>query len=160
MSIQYRHGPLKNQFKKAWDTVRGKSRGARVNWLRPIGGNLAQMKQVVEQTLSQGNDYVEFMLHSSEFMPDGSPTFKNDADIDRLYDDLEQLFSWLQVRTQGMTLTEYALKKKRHSEPSPIHTSSRFTGFKSQPRKKRVDFGIAHLPKLFRFAMALTKACC
>ncbi|MDI3365772.1 deacetylase [Pantoea sp. V108_6] len=112
MSIQYRHGMLKNQFKKVWDNVRGKSRGPRVNWLRPVGGNLAQMKHVVDQTLSQGNDYVEFMLHSSEFMPDGSPTFKNDADIDRLYDDLEQLFSWLQERTQGMTLTEYALKKK------------------------------------------------
>jgi hypothetical protein len=45
-------------------------------------------------------------------MPDGSPTFKNEADIERLYDDLEQLFSWLQSRTQGMTLTEYALQKR------------------------------------------------
>lgn len=112
MSIQYRYGAFTNQLKKVWNDVRGKKRGPSVNWLRPVGGNVEQMKQVVEQTLSQGNDYVEFMLHSSEFMPDGSPTFKNEADIERLYDDLEQLFSWLQSRTQGMTLTEYALQKR------------------------------------------------
>jgi hypothetical protein len=114
MSIQYRYGAFTNQLKKAWNDMRGKKRGPSVNWLRPVGGNVQQMKQVVEQTLSQGNDYVEFMLHSSEFMPDGSPTFKNEADIEHLYDDLEQLFSWLQPRTQGMTLTEYALLKKSH----------------------------------------------
>ncbi|MBB3308080.1 hypothetical protein FHW71_004678 [Enterobacter sp. Sphag1F] len=112
MSIQYRYGAFTNQLKKVWNDVRGKKRGPSVNWLRPVGGNVEQMKLVVEQTLSQGNDYVEFMLHSSEFMPDGSPTFKNKADIERLYDDLEQLFSWLQSRTQGMTLTEYALQKR------------------------------------------------
>jgi hypothetical protein len=112
MSIQYRYGAFTNQLKKVWNDVRGKKRGPSVNWLRPVGGNVEQMKQVAEQTLSQGNDYVEFMLHSSEFMPDGSPTFKNEADIERLYDDLEQLLSWLQSRTQGMTLTEYALQKR------------------------------------------------
>ncbi len=116
MSIQYRYGAFTNQLKKVWNDVRGKKRGPSVNWLRPVGGNLAQMKQVAEKTLSQGNDYVEFMLHSSEFMPDGSPTFKNEADIERLYDDLEQLFSWLKSRTQGMTLTEYALRKS-NSQP-------------------------------------------
>jgi len=117
MSIEYRYGALTNQLKKVWNDIRGKKRGHSVNWLRPVGGNVAQMKQVAEQTLRRGNDYVEFMLHSSEFMPDGSPTFKNEADIERLYDDLEQLFSWLQSRTQGMTLTEYALLK-RDRQPS------------------------------------------
>ncbi|MDI6635911.1 MULTISPECIES: deacetylase [Pantoea] len=111
MSIQYRYGTLTNQLKKMWNGIRGRQRGPSVNWLRPVGGNLAQMKQVAEQTLSQGNDYVEFMLHSSEFMPDGSPTFKTEADIERLYDDLEGLFSWLATRTQGMTLTEFAQLK-------------------------------------------------
>lgn len=47
------------------------------------------------------------MLHSSEFMPGGSPTFKNRVDIEGLYSDLEQLFDYLQSRTSGMTLTEY-----------------------------------------------------
>lgn len=46
-------------------------------------------EKVVEQTLTQGNDYVEYMLHSSEYMPGGSPTFQNERDIERLYADLE-----------------------------------------------------------------------
>lgn len=115
MSIQYRYGAMTNQFKKAWNQLRGKPRGPSVNWLRPTGGNLNEMKKVAAQTLEQGSDYIEFMLHSSEFMPDGSPTFKTEADIDRLYDDLEQLFIWLQPRVQGMTLTEYAVHKKAHA---------------------------------------------
>ena len=107
MSIQYKHSAFMNQLKQGYDRLRGKKRGPSVNWLRPSGGNLATMKRVAEQSLAQGNDYVEFMLHSSEFMPDGSPTFKTEADIERLYDELEALFSWLQQRTQGMTLAEY-----------------------------------------------------
>jgi hypothetical protein len=107
MSIQYKHSALMNKVKQGYDRLRGKKRGPSVNWLRPSGGNLAAMKRVAESMLAEGSDYVEFMLHSSEFMPDGSPTFKNEADIERLYDDLDALFSWLQQRTQGMTLAEY-----------------------------------------------------
>lgn len=112
MSIQYKHSALMNKVKQGYDRLRGKKRGPSVNWLRPAGGNLAAMKRVAEATLAEGGDYVEFMLHSSEFMPDGSPTFKNEADIERLYDDLDALFSWLQQRTQGMTLAEYYAKKR------------------------------------------------
>ena len=107
MSIQYKHSAVMNTLKQGYDRLRGKKRGPSVSWLRPSGGNLAAMKRVAELSLAQANDYVEFMLHSSEFMPDGSPTFKTEADIERLYEDLEALFSWLQQRTQGMTLAEY-----------------------------------------------------
>lgn len=107
MSTQYRYSPLVNRVKQSVDRLRGKKRGAKVNWLRPAVGNLDNMKRVVEKTLAEGSDYVEFMLHSSEFMPGGSPTFKTEADIEKLYDDLEQLFAWLQSRTVGMTLAEY-----------------------------------------------------
>lgn len=111
MSIQYKHSGVMNGLKQGYDRLRGKQRSPSVHWLRPTGGNVQQMIGVAEKTLAEGADYVEFMLHSSEFMPDGSPTFKDAADIDRLYDDLEQLFSWLHARTQGMTLAEYALTK-------------------------------------------------
>ncbi len=113
MSIQYKHSGLMNSLKQGYDRLRGKQRSPSVHWLRPTGGNVQQMIGVAEKTLAAGSDYVEFMLHSSEFMPDGSPTFKNEADIDRLYDDLEQLFIWLHERTVGMTLTEYAASKAR-----------------------------------------------
>ncbi|MEN4912879.1 polysaccharide deacetylase family protein [Erwinia amylovora] len=111
MSIQYKHPPLMNQLKTVCDRLRGKQRSPSVHWLRPMGGNLAQMIQVAEKTLSDGSDYVEFMLHSSEFMPGGSPTFKTEADIEVLYNDLEQLFDWLHIRTVGMTLAEYYQEK-------------------------------------------------
>ncbi|MBV4368769.1 deacetylase [Erwinia phyllosphaerae] len=111
MSIHYKHSGLMNAVKQGYDRLRGKRRSPSVHWLRPTGGNVEQMTGVAQKTLAGGADYVEFMLHSSEFMPDGSPTFKTAADIDRLYDDLEQLFIWLQSRTQGMTLAEYAAAK-------------------------------------------------
>ncbi|MFS2225272.1 polysaccharide deacetylase family protein [Pantoea sp. B65] len=107
MSIQYKYSSLMNGFKQGVDRLRGKKRGPSVNWLRPARGNLDKMKRVAEQSLAEGADYVEFMLHSSEFMPGGSPTFKHEADIDQLYADLEQLFDWLQSRTLGMTLAGY-----------------------------------------------------
>jgi len=111
MTIRYKHSGLMNAVKQGYDRLRGKRRSPSVYWLRPTGGNAQQMIDVAEKTLAEGADYVEFMLHSSEFMPDGSPTFKTQADIERLYKDLEQLFSWLQSRTQGMTLAEYAATK-------------------------------------------------
>jgi len=107
MSIQYKHSALMNTLKQGYDRLRGKQRSPSVNWLRPSGGNLEKMKLVAERCLAQGHDYVEFMLHSSEFMPGGSPTFKTEQDIEVLYRDLEQLFVWLQQRTVGMTLAEY-----------------------------------------------------
>ncbi|VED45384.1 WalW protein [Raoultella terrigena] len=62
--------------------------------------------------MTQGSDYVEYMLHSSEYMPGGSPTFKNEQDIERLYADLESFFSWLAPQVKGMTLAEYYQHKQ------------------------------------------------
>ncbi|MBD8216438.1 polysaccharide deacetylase family protein [Erwinia persicina] len=107
MTIQYKHSGLMNSLKSGYDRLRGKRRSPSVNWLRPSGGNVENMKQVVRQSLDEGQDYVEFMLHSSEFMPGGSPTFATEQHIERLYQDLEQLFSWLSERTVGKTLAEY-----------------------------------------------------
>lgn len=111
MSIQSRHSPLMNSFKQFYDGLRGKKRSPSVNWLRPKGGNLLQMQQVVDTCLAQGHDHIEFMLHSSEFMPGGSPTFRDEAAIDALYDDLEQLFAYIAQRAEGMTLAEFYQRK-------------------------------------------------
>lgn len=111
MSIQLKHSGMLNHIKSGYDKLRGKNRSPSTLWLRPSGGNVENMKKVAEQSLKQGSDYIEFMLHSSEFMPGGSPTFKNEQDIERLYDDLEKLFSWISERAQGMTLAEYYQRK-------------------------------------------------
>jgi hypothetical protein len=107
MSIQLRHSALLNAIKQGYDALRGKKRSPSANWLRPTGNNLPLMMSVAKHCLQQGNSHLEFMLHSSEFMPGGSPTFKNQQDIENLYRDLEVLFSWLSSRTQGMTLAQY-----------------------------------------------------
>jgi len=112
MTTQLRHSSLVNVFKRGFKNLRGKKHHPSVNWLRPSGGNLHRMKNVVEEKIAAGSDYVEFMLHSSEFMPAGSPTFQNEEQIERLYNELEQLFSWLNERTTGMTLAEYYLNFK------------------------------------------------
>lgn len=112
MSTQFKHSPLIKGFKRGIKRLQGKNFQPSVNWLRPSGDNLDRMKRVVTQSLAQGSDYVEFMLHSSEFMPGGSPTFVNESQIEKLYEDLDQLFSWLHERTIGMTLAEYAMNFK------------------------------------------------
>nr|ADK56083.1 WabN [Proteus mirabilis] len=107
MSIQYKHSPFMNKIKRGYDRLRGKRRSPSVNWLRPKGGNAQQMIEVAQKSLAQGHSHIEFMLHSSEFMPGGSPTFRTEQDIDGLYHDLETLFNFLQDKVQGMTLAEY-----------------------------------------------------
>lgn len=76
-------------------------------WLRPNGRNLDDMLWVLDQAIAEKRGYVEFMLHSSELMPGGSPTFTNEAAIDRLYAHLERLFRAARDRFTGMTLQEY-----------------------------------------------------
>ncbi|HHE5234408.1 TPA: polysaccharide deacetylase family protein [Proteus mirabilis] len=111
MSIQYKHSPFMNKIKRGYDRLRGKRRSPSVNWLRPKGGNAQQMIEVAQKSLAQGHSHIEFMLHSSEFMPGGSPTFRTEQDIDGLYNDLETLFNFLQDKVQGMTLAEYYQNK-------------------------------------------------
>lgn len=112
MSVCFKHAQWKNNLKQFYDRLRGKPRAVSVLWLRSRRDNLAEMIRVAEHSLAQGNDYVEFMLHSSEFMPGGNPTFKDETAIERLYHDLEGLFEWLSQRTQGKTLAEYYQTKR------------------------------------------------
>ncbi len=77
-------------------------------WLRPTRYRRAgRLIEVVKRAMLQKRDYIEFMLHSSELMPGGSPTFPSASSIERLYDDLEQLFEYIHSRFQGATLAEY-----------------------------------------------------
>ena len=48
------------------------------------------------------------MLHSSEFMPGGSPSFPTAEAIEKLYRDMEKLFAAAAPFFRGATLTEYA----------------------------------------------------
>lgn len=77
-------------------------------WLRPTGGNLGEMRHVLNAARRDGREHVEFMLHSSEFMPGGSPTFPTAERIEALHRDLEVLFSEASRDFDGLTLCEFA----------------------------------------------------
>lgn len=74
-------------------------------WLRPNGKNLKEMLYLVEKT--RDRNYIEFMLHSSELMPGGSPVFVTEQAIEKLYSDMDILFSEISKVRAGVTLSEY-----------------------------------------------------
>lgn len=78
-------------------------------WIRPNGRNLNQMKYVVNNSTSE---YIMFMLHSSELMPGGSPTFRDDASIEKLYSDILNLFKLVKNNYEGCTLREFEQLKR------------------------------------------------
>jgi hypothetical protein len=81
--------------------------GQPTTWLRPTGRNIDAMLSLVDWALSNDHHVLEFMLHSSEFMPGGSPTFKTAEHIEKLYQDLEELFSRIaSLGVSGSTLME------------------------------------------------------
>jgi hypothetical protein len=86
--------------------------------LRPQGGNLPQMLRLVERAVQGNAPYIEFMLHSSEFMPGGSPTFPDANAIERLYDDLTQLFETAARHFSGYTLSGYRAGVDRGDFPA------------------------------------------
>jgi hypothetical protein len=65
------------------------------------------MLGLVKSAVKQRRDYIEFMLHSSEFMPGGSPTFPSAGHIERLYGEMESLFETASRYFKGYTLAEY-----------------------------------------------------
>lgn len=81
--------------------------------LRPNGHNLNDLLYVVKKNRKAKEDYLMFMLHSSEFMPSGSPNFRTEEDIEKLYKDLEILFEEISKYYVGMTIGEYGDKIAR-----------------------------------------------
>ena len=82
--------------------------GSPHKWFRPNRSNIDAMLSLVDEVIEQQSAVLEFMLHSSELMPGGSPTFRTAADVERLYQDLERLFTYIDKRgISGKTLAEY-----------------------------------------------------
>ncbi len=86
-------------------------------WLRPDGTNLEKMLYIADRTSEDdGKDYLMFMLHSSELMPGGSPTFRTEESIEKLYGDLEVLFKKVSHTAEGITLRDYEMLKRNGNE--------------------------------------------
>lgn len=84
-------------------------------WLRPATSSLSAMKKVIDIVDNEGEtDFVEFMIHSSEVMPGGSPYFTSKADIEREYKIMDELFEYASRKGYvGTTLEEYYLTHKQ-----------------------------------------------
>src|SRR5262249_37152919 len=78
-----------------------------LSWLCPAESDIAAMLAAARDARREGVAHVEFMLHSSQLMPGGSPTYRRPSQIDRLYEDLEVLFESLSSWCYGTTLTEF-----------------------------------------------------
>ena len=79
-----------------------------LSWLRPNGRNTRVMLRLLRRAIEERRPYVEFMLHSSELMPGGSPFFPGARSIERLYRQLRALFGAARGRFEPLTLTEFA----------------------------------------------------
>jgi peptidoglycan/xylan/chitin deacetylase (PgdA/CDA1 family) len=78
-----------------------------VYWLRPDRRNLPHMLRIVRQAAELGRTHLEFMVHSSELMPAGSPLFPTRDHIERLYANLEALFELAARTCTPATLSEF-----------------------------------------------------
>jgi hypothetical protein len=78
-----------------------------LSWLAPAENGLRAMLAAARAAKAERPAHLEFMLHSSELMPGGSPSFRTVRDIERLYEDMEVLFGELASWCRGMTLEEF-----------------------------------------------------
>ena len=78
-----------------------------VLWLRPQRTTLKNLLAILACARVMEWDYVEFMIHSSELMPGGSPYYPTAESIESLYAELERLFAEACPHFDGLTLAEY-----------------------------------------------------
>jgi hypothetical protein len=78
-----------------------------VSWIYPNGMNLRYMLKCVQTAVAEQRSHIEFVIHSSELMPGGSPRFPTEDSIERLYGDLNVLFAEIAKKFRGMTLSEF-----------------------------------------------------
>lgn len=85
--------------------IRGKQ-----TWMRPSISSTHQLKTLVKKMKRSNSKYIMFMIHSSELMPGGSPYYKNEASIEALYKQLDELFELISRTYNGITLKEFIRK--------------------------------------------------
>jgi hypothetical protein len=96
-----------------------------IHWLRPDRRNARHMLRIVHAAADAGKPHLEFMIHSSELMPGGSPLFPTEADIENLYADLDRLFATGRAACTGTTLSEFhsltAADRQRSRLAAQVH---------------------------------------
>lgn len=75
--------------------------------LAPAKRNFRLMRRVIRKSVELQRPCVQFALHSSNLMPNGSPLFPTARDVEQLYDELHKLFSLARQQLRGTTVTEF-----------------------------------------------------
>ncbi|MGE5612014.1 MAG: deacetylase [Bacillota bacterium] len=87
----------------------------------PNGRNRRLLLDLLLAAIHYQRDYVQLTLHSSELMPGASPNFLSPCSIERLYDDLNAVFTFVRDRFVGLTLREY--HDRRVASPAPAQSA-------------------------------------
>ena len=90
----------------------------RTAWIRPARDNRRVIQHLIRRVVRERRPYAQFMLHSSELMPGGSPTFPSDQSIENLYEDLRAIFSAARPHFQGATLGAFRRSSAAASPPT------------------------------------------
>ncbi len=76
-------------------------------WLRPAINSADEMISLIKETERKGLDYLEFMIHSSELMPGGSPYTKDEVAVESFYEKMEKVFEYVSKDYTGITLRDF-----------------------------------------------------
>ena len=98
--------PKTGSFREFLGRIHGYISGKHEIWLRPNGKNIEDMMYLVDRCFKSGDEYIMFMIHSSELMPGGSWRFDTDEKIEKLYGDIEKLFAYVSSKYTGITIGE------------------------------------------------------
>lgn len=98
----YRTIKGKKIYRKIINAIRGEHL-----WLRPALQSEDEMKRLIQKVLREKSDYLMFMIHSSELMPDGNPYCKTDEEVKELLNKLNNVFSYVSSFGTGILLKDY-----------------------------------------------------
>lgn len=86
----------------------------RYQWVRPDSSfDKNKIVEIIDKC-NKKNEYIMFMIHSSELMPNGSPNFKTKEDIEKLYEIIEYIFKYAKdLGYIGITLREFYERNKK-----------------------------------------------
>ena len=77
-------------------------------WLRPSYSKTEDMLFLAKRIVAMREPLANIIFHSSELIPGGSPYNATEADVDRFFDSLRELFSFLSGKgVEGRTFREF-----------------------------------------------------
>jgi hypothetical protein len=95
----------------------------KLSWLYPMKHNHRMLKRLLLRALHEKRTFAEFMIHSSELMPGGSPTFVTERHIDSMYAALEGLFQLARDKFDCLTMREFRSRFSPAPRPTPVEVA-------------------------------------